>query len=52
MDQEKEIPKTIQIIIYSYRIVWWELWISFDWWHPECTATCFIIITIVENHRL
>jgi len=25
---------------------------SFDWWHPECTATCFIIVTIVENHRL
>jgi len=25
---------------------------SFDWWHPECTATCFIIVTVVENHRL
>jgi len=25
---------------------------SFDWWHPECTATCFIIVTIVEIHRL
>jgi len=25
---------------------------SFDWWHPECTASCFIIVTIVENHRL
>jgi len=21
-------------------------------WHPECTATCFIIVTIVEIHRL
>ena len=21
---------------------------SFDWWHPERTATCFIIVTIVE----
>jgi len=25
---------------------------SFDWWHPECTATFFIIVTIVEIHRL
>jgi len=25
---------------------------SFDWWHPECTETCFIIVTIVEIHRL
>jgi len=25
---------------------------SFDWWHPECTGICFIIVTIVENHRL
>jgi len=25
---------------------------SFDWWHPECTATCFLIVTIVEIHRL
>jgi len=24
----------------------------FDWWHPECTATFFIIVTIVEIHRL
>jgi len=21
---------------------------SFEWWHPECTATHFIIVTIVE----
>jgi len=25
---------------------------SFDWWQPECTATWFIIVTIVEIHRL
>jgi len=25
---------------------------SFDWLHPECTATCFIIVTNVEIHRL
>jgi len=25
---------------------------SFNWWHPECTATCFIIVTIAVNHRL
>ena len=25
---------------------------SFDWWHPERTATCFIIVTIVEIHTL
>jgi len=25
---------------------------SFDWWHPECNATCFIIVTIVEIHWL
>jgi len=25
---------------------------SFDWWHPECTATRFIIVTIVEIHTL
>jgi len=25
---------------------------SFDWWHPECTATYYIIVTIVENHML
>jgi len=24
---------------------------SFVWWHPECTATCFIIVTI-EIHGL
>jgi len=24
---------------------------SFYWWHP-CTATCFVIVTIVEIHRL
>jgi len=50
-DKEKEIPKTIQIIIYSYRSVWWEPWMSFDW-HSEWTATCFIIVSIVENHKL
>ena len=21
---------------------------SFDWWHPECSATCFLMVTIVE----
>jgi len=25
---------------------------SFDWWPPEYTATCFIIVTIVEIHML
>jgi len=25
---------------------------SFDWWHPESTAICFIIVTIVEIHKL
>jgi len=25
---------------------------SFDWWHPECNAKCFISVTIVEIHRL
>jgi len=25
---------------------------SLDWWHPECTATCFIIVSTVEIHRL
>jgi len=25
--------------------------LTFDWWHPECIATCFIIVTIVEIHR-
>jgi len=25
---------------------------SFDWWHPERTATCFIIVTIVDIHCL
>jgi len=24
----------------------------FDWWPPACTATWFIIVTIVEIHRL
>jgi len=24
---------------------------SFDWWHPDCTATFFIIVTIVEIQR-
>jgi len=24
----------------------------FDWWHPEYTAKCFIIVTIIEIHRL
>jgi len=24
----------------------------FDWWHPEYAAKCFIIVTIVEIHRL
>jgi len=24
----------------------------FDWWRPEWTATCLIIVTIVENHTL
>jgi len=24
---------------------------SFDWWYPECNATCFMIATIVEIHR-
>jgi len=25
---------------------------SHDWWHPECTTTCFIFVTIVEIHSL
>jgi len=25
---------------------------SFDWCSPECTATCFIIVTIVEIYML
>jgi len=25
---------------------------SFVWWHTEFTSTCFIIVTIVEIHRL
>jgi len=24
----------------------------FDWWHPEYTAKCFIIVTMIEIHRL
>jgi len=47
-----KITKTLQILIYSYRNVWWEPYIIFDWWNPECTATCFIIATIVEIQML
>jgi len=25
---------------------------DFDWWNLECAATCFIIVTTVEIHRL
>jgi len=25
---------------------------SFDVWHPECTATCFVFVTIIEIHSL
>jgi len=31
-----------KIIIYSCRNAWWESWMCFDWWHPECTASVFI----------
>jgi len=24
----------------------------FDWWHPEYIAKCFIMVTIVEIHKL
>jgi len=49
---DKQITSEQKLIIYSHSNAWWEPWIRFDWWHPKCTATCFIFVTIVEIHRL
>jgi len=49
---DKQITSEHKLIIYSCSNAWWEPWMNFDWWHLECTATFFIIVTIVEIHRL
>jgi len=48
---DKMTPEN-KLIFYSHRNAWWEPWMRIDWRHPEYTATCFIIVPIVEIHRL
>jgi len=41
---DKKMTTEHKLIIYLYS--------RFDWWHPEYTAKYFMIVTIVEIHRL
>jgi len=39
---DKQIKYEHKLIIYSCSNAWWELWMSFDWWHPEFVVTITI----------
>jgi len=50
---DKQIISEQKLIIYSCSNAWWEPWMSFDWWHPECfICNMLYIVTIVEIHSL